>query len=204
VTKEAGIWLCQDPKTGSILPYDPNSTNCDWTVTERIFSARDKPEQAFLWWIESRRTTRLPDRTAIGSILAEIFSKAWPERIQRLTVLPTYRTEQRADGAWIVVPPGQGGVVFFGPYMPLRTGHHRIEFELLPDPGTTGAFARCDIAVGANATILQQRDVRAGTRQVTFEVDISELTFGCQFRCISLGRSGFSVRRHITLTETLA
>jgi SAM-dependent methyltransferase len=204
VTKEAGIWLCQDPKTHRMLPYDPNSPDSNWTVSERIFSARDKPEQSLLWWLESRRTARAPDRKLIGDMLAEIFSKAWPERCQRYIVLPEYRTETRADGEWVVVPPGRGGMVMFGPYVPLRAGRHKITFDLVSDAGTTDAFARCDVAIGPNATIVQQRDVLPGSGPVTFDVEVSELTFGGQFRCISLGRSGFSVRRFVALEETLA
>jgi SAM-dependent methyltransferase len=204
VTKEAGIWLCQDPKTRRMLPLDPNSPDSDWTVSERIFSARDKPEESLLWWVESRRTNRAPDRPAIGAMLAEIFSTAWPERCQRFIVVPGYRTETRADGEWVVVPPGQGGMVLFGPYVPLRAGRHKITFELVADAGTSDAFARCDIAFGPSGTVLQQRDVLPGSSQVTFDVEVSELTFGGQFRCLSLGRSGFAVKRHVTLTETLA
>jgi SAM-dependent methyltransferase len=203
VTKEAGIWLCQDPKTGHLFPNDPNSTTCDWTVTERLFSARDKPEQSLLWWFEARRSLRGPDRKAVGAVLDDIFSKAWPERIQRLIVAPGHAVDQRADGEWIVVPSGQGGVVFFGPYMPLRAGRHRVTFDLIPDQGTSGAYARCDVTAGPMATVLQECEIRTGSQQATLEIDLSTLTFGAQFRCVSLGRGGFAVRRHVTLIETL-
>jgi SAM-dependent methyltransferase len=203
VTKEAGIWLCRDPKTGRVLPIDPNTPEADWSVTERIFSAADKPEHSFIWWMESRRTERKPDREDLRKLLASIFAVAWPERIQRLVVLPGFETQQKADGEWIVVPRAHDGLVFYGPYMPLRAGCHRITFEFEPDPTATATFARCDVAVGPEARILEQREVLPNETHVTFEVEVSELTFGAQFRCISIGRSGFSVRRHVTLVETL-
>lgn len=203
VTKEAGIWLCQDPKTGRILPIDPNTPESEWSVTERIFSAADKPEHSFIWWMESRRTGRKPDREALRELLSNIYAIAWPERIQRLVVLPGFKTEQRADGEWIVVPSTHDGLVFYGPSMPLRAGRHRITFEFEPDPAATAAFARCDVVVGPEARVLDQSEVLPNQTHITFDVEISELTFGAQFRCISIGRSGFAVRRHVTLVETL-
>lgn len=39
-----GIWLCRDPKTGSILPYDkPDALG--WTKAKRALQCRDKPKQ---------------------------------------------------------------------------------------------------------------------------------------------------------------
>jgi hypothetical protein len=203
VTKEAGLWLCQDPKNGRFLPFVPNDEETGWTIPERLISARDKPEQSFLWWLEGRRSDHPPDRPAIDAYLAEIFSKAWPERTRRTIVVPGRATEQRADGAWIRVPPGDLGVVFYGPYMPLRAGKYRVTFDLLPDPGADAAYARCDVTIGDDATVLQQCDIEPDTAQVTFEFELPEQKFGGQFRCISLGRAGFSVRKSVTLTETL-
>lgn len=203
VTKEAGLWLCQDPRTGRVLPFDPNAHDPDWTVPERLVSARDKPERSMLWWLEGRRSERAPDHVAVGGVLADIFSRAWPERIQRLLVNPGRKTEQREDGAWVLARTGEGGMVFYGPYMPLRAGHYRVTFDVVPDPGTKSAYARCEVTHGTECLVLQECAATPGSNQVTLEIELSELTFGCQFRCISLGRSGFAVRRHVTLVETL-
>ncbi|MGV7240794.1 class I SAM-dependent methyltransferase [Caballeronia sp. M23-90] len=204
ITKEAGIWLCQDPKTCRVMSIDPNAGDPEWSVTERIFSAADKPEHSFIWWMESRRTEREPDREGLRKLLASIFTVAWPERIQRLVVLPVFNTEHRSDGEWIVVPPMHDGLVFYGPYMPLRAGRHLVTFEFESDPTATATFARCDIMVGGKEPrIIDQREVLPNETNVTFEVKVSELTFGAQFRCISIGRSGFKVRRYIKLVEEL-
>ncbi|OLL30302.1 hypothetical protein BTH42_17690 [Burkholderia sp. SRS-W-2-2016] len=202
ITKQAGIWLCQDPKTARTLPLDPNTHDPEWSVAERIFSAADKPDHSFIWWIESRCTAREPDREAIRAYLSTIYAVAWPERIQRLIVV-SGAAEHRADGEWLIVPPAHEGLVFYGPYMPLRAGSYRITFEFNPDPSADTAFARCDVIVGHEARVLDQCEVLPGQTHVTFEVQIQKLEFGAQFRCISLGRSGFAVRRHITLVETV-
>jgi hypothetical protein len=201
VTKAAGIWLCQDPKTGRFLRFDPNIPDPAWSIPERLISARDKPEQSFLWWLEGRRSNRTPDRQAIGVLLARIFDEAWPERTQRLLVGEGRTIEQRTDGYWVVARPGQGGMVFFGPYMPLRAGRYKITFYLLPDAGTSGAYARCDVTRGMEGEVLRESMATPEARQITLEIELPELTFGCQFRCISLGNAGFAARRHIGLTK---
>ena len=201
VIKEAGIWLCEDPRTGRLLSFDPNVSDDDWSVAERLISGRDKPEHSFIWWLEGRRLQREPDRVAVTKLLKNIFDQAWPERTQRLQVPRGYRSERREDGEWIRVEPGMSGVVFFGPYMPLRAGRYRIEFDLVPDSDAQAACARCEMTTGSEAEVVQFREAQPDARRVTLDVTLAELAFGCQFRCISLGRAGFTVRRHVDVQE---
>jgi SAM-dependent methyltransferase len=203
VTKRAGIWLCRDPKSGRMLPHDPNVVDPEWSITERMVSAADKPEHSFIWWIESRRTEREPDRHALRHYLYDIYAKAWPERTQRLLVWPGLSVQRREAGEWISVPAGYDDVVFYGPYMPLRAGRHRVTFEFDGVRGEAGIFARCDVVVGPDATVIAQREARVGETHVTIELDIQKLEFGAQFRCFGVGGAAFSVRRHIVLVEEL-
>ena len=100
VTKQVGIWLCRDPKTGRILNFNPNDTDAEWSMVERLVTAREEPTHAFLWWLEASRSSRPADREAIDALLAEAYRHAWPERIRR-TVVPAGRlVETRADGEW--------------------------------------------------------------------------------------------------------
>lgn len=201
VTRQAGLYLCRDPRTGRMLPFDPNVADPDWSLTERLLAARDAPEHSLLWWLEGVRAARPPDRPAIEALLAEAYRAAWPERIQRLVVPAGRRIETRDGADWIVMAPGETGVAFFGPYMPLRAGRHRIAFDIAADPATRGAFAVCDVCAGADATVLQSREVTPGMREAVLEIELDALAFGGQFRCIST-RGGFAVRRRIRLQET--
>jgi SAM-dependent methyltransferase len=201
ITKEAGIWLCQDPRTGRILPIDPNTPDPEWSVTERTFSAADKPERSFIWWIESRRTGREPDREGLVRALNEIYAIAWPERTQRLITGPGLVTEHRADGKWIMVPQGYDGVVFYGPYMPLRPGRYRVTFEFDESSAATSSFARCDIVVEPGAKVISEGKILPGQTRLSFEIGIRNLAFGAQFRCYATGGSAFAVRRYIDLVE---
>jgi len=203
VTKEVGLWLCRDPKSGRLLPFDPNVPDPDWSTVERLIEARHHPEHAFVWWLEGQRTTRAPDRAAIDALLAEAYSHAWPERIRRSMVPAGHKVETRADGEWIVMAPGQTGVALYGPYMPLRAGRHTITFHIDPPKAADGVFAVCDICLGPEATVMQRQEVSSATRQVSFEIELAALEFGAQFRCFST-TGGFAVKRHVTLVEELA
>lgn len=222
VTKRAGLYLCRDPRTGRMLPFDPNVADPDWSLTERLLAARDAPEQSLLWWLEGVRTARPPDRPAIEALLAEAWRTAWPERIQRLVVPAGRRIETRpasdgtasdgtasdgsdADGLaedWIVMAPGETGMAFFGPYMPLRAGRHRVAFDIVPDPATRGVFAVCDVCAGPEATVLQACEVTPDMREAVLGIELDALVFGGQFRCRST-QGGFAVRRRVRLQETL-
>jgi len=202
VSKQMGVWLCRDPKTGRILPFDPNITDPDWSVTERLIAASEHPDDAFLWWLEGRRNQAEPDRAAIDVLMDETFRNVWPERTQRLVVPPDRQIEARADGEWVRIPPGETGMAFYGPYMPLRAGRLRVTFDIISDPGRDGVIAVCDLCVGTEGQVLQRREVSAGMRQVTLEIQLASQAFGAQFRCFST-TGGFRVRRNVQLEELI-
>jgi SAM-dependent methyltransferase len=203
VTKSGGIWLNRDPRTGRLLPHDPNVSDTEWSAIERLIAARIHPEHSFIWWLEGRRSSRTPDSVAIDALLTRIYEVAWPERTRRLKLAPGLAVEPRPDGDWVVVPPGHAGIVFYGPYMPLRKGRHQATFEVQPDTNTSGTFAICDVAAGAEGRILTSREVSSGMRSITLNITAPELIFGGQFRCVSTGRGGFAVRRQVSLVESL-
>jgi hypothetical protein len=197
VTKQAGLWLCQDPRTGRMLPYDPNEPDAEWSVTERLLVAQAHPQQSFLWWLEGRRTNAAPDRPGIQALLAAAYAEAWPERLRRLRVIPGFAVQQRAGKEWVVVPAGATGVVFYGPYAPMRAGQYRIGFTIEPDTAATGVLAVCDICLAGE--VLERQDVGPQTRSVVFQLTLDALRFGAEFRCISVA-GGFSVLREVEVT----
>ncbi len=202
VTSAQGIWLCRDPRSGALLPFDPNQSAAGWSVTERLLAAREHPENSFIWWIEAVRGDREPDRYGVHAHMERVFRKHWPERVQRL-IVPTGRTLQASpQGEWVVVQPGEGGVVMFGPYMPLRAGHYRVSWQVQADERSGATVATCDVVKGAGAELLGRCDVGAGEQSVSIEFALTEMTFGLQFRCISLGTAGFRVLRAIELDES--
>jgi SAM-dependent methyltransferase len=203
VTKRVGLWLCRDPKSGRVLSFDPNVADPDWSVAERLIVASQHPEDAFIWWLEGRRNGAAADRAGIDSLLGDVFREAWTERTTRLVVPPGRQIETRPDGEWVRMAPGETGVAFYGPYMPLRAGRHRVVFDIMPDAGREGVCAVCELCIGPDGTVLRRGDVTADMRQVVLETELAAQEFGGQFRCVSI-TGGFSVRRYVRLEEMLA
>ena len=200
VTARRGIWLCRDPRSGRMLPFDPNVADADWSVTERLLAAHDNLADAFIWWVEAVRTDRVPDAAAVHARMAALFAEHWPERVQRLLVPAGRALEGRADGEWVVMAAGEGGPAFFGPYMPLKAGRYACTWEM--EGGTGGGpVARFDIQARDHDEPLAQHDATGGEREVRLEITLTDTTFGLQFRALSLGRAGFAVRRRIRLEQ---
>ena len=198
ITKEAGIWLCQDPRTGRLLPFDPNVPDAEWSMIERLLLARDNPEHAFIWWLEARRTDATPDRAGIEATLAAIYSQAWPERLRRTIVPAGLDTTTRADGVWITATPG-AGVVLFGPYTPLRAGTYVATFHIEAPPGTA-VLGRCEVCAGPEAAVLGQADI-VGAGPVSIAFTLPALRFGLQFRVIS-DAGGFEARSDVGIVPS--
>ena len=195
-----GIWLCRDPRSGEVLPFDPNREAPHWSVTERLLVARDRPDDSFIWWIEATRSARAPDAGAVHALMARLFRDHWPERVQRLLVPAGHALRSSEEGVWVEMAAGQGGIAMFGPYMPLRAGHHRVTWRLqTPDPAA-GALAVCDVMARGDVT-LARHEVLPGESGVSLDFTLEETTFGLQFRCASTGADRFSVLRAIELDE---
>jgi hypothetical protein len=204
VTKTAGIWLCRDPKTARILPFDPNEPDPQWSVTERLIGAYASPRESFIWWIEGRRTNIAPQRQAVEKMLQDLYRTHWPKRIQRLVASPNRQLEHRDGGHWVIAQAGEAGLVFNGPAVPLRAGRYRCTFKLKADSKADESYAVCEIVAGIEELeTLARCEVAADQTAATLDFTLDKLRFGIQFRCSSLGRTGFSVCRRIALQEEL-
>jgi SAM-dependent methyltransferase len=204
VTASYGIWLCRDARTGTVLPFDPNQPTPRWSITERLILARDRPDDSFIWWVEGVRSDRLADAAATHAMMADLFRKHWPERIQRLVVPAGHGSRQSAEGEWIESAAGQGGVAIYGPYMPLRAGRHRVTWQVQPAAGAQSPVAVCEVVAGSGSQVLSRHEVRSGELRVSLEFELTETTFGVQFRCVSTGGAGFLALRKVELEEHLA
>jgi len=202
VTKCAGIWLCRDPRSHRMLPLDPNCLDSEWTLIERVLAARDNPQDSFLWWIEGKRNSKAPDVLGLHNQMQQIFAEAWPERTQRsLVARGTSITRDCED--WITVAEDDSGAITYGPFMPLKAGRHRITFMVDIPAGNVSPVGTVE-AVNGVMDQVATAEIAAGLSgqgktSVTIEFYLRELEFGMQFRCLSYGKSTFSVRRHVDI-----
>jgi SAM-dependent methyltransferase len=191
VTTMKGIYLCRDPRSGRVLPFDPNRPDPDFSLTERLVGAVAHPEHSLIWWAEARRGEAPPDADGVRALASALFRDHWPERIQRLIVPPPLH----AENGWVAVPAAHDGVVFFGPYMPLPEGAYRCSWALRD--GEEDGFASCDVMAGDR--VLATVRAAPGATRLAIEFTLPELTWGLQFRCIAHGRGRFAARRAVTV-----
>lgn len=201
VTVTRGIWLCYDPRSGEVLPFDPNVPHPDWSVTERLIAAHDRPGDAFIWWVEAVRSERAPDAAAVHDLMSRLFRQHWPERVQRLLAAPGRDTTVDSEGEWVIAAPESQGAVLYGPYMPLRAGRYRVSWRLRLPERADGVIAVCEVVAREAAGPLARREIRFGDENPSLDFVLGEMTFGLEFRCLAVGAAGFSVLRGVELRE---
>lgn len=194
VTSMKGIWICRDPDTGKILPLDPNATVVNWPAIERCTAATTNPDDSLIWWMEAKKSAK-PKPAELKLEVDRIFATAWPERSTRFINVVGSRSD---DGKSVVANKGTAGVLIYGPYMPLKAGKHSATFVLRAtghgDPDEV--VARCDILGNKGQELaardITARDLAAARGIVRLEIDLPELEFGIQGRCISTGAANLS------------
>lgn len=187
VTRCAGLWLCEDLQTGSLLRFDAMDRFGRNSLSRRSRKAERHPEKSFIWWIEARKTARKPQVELVREEMARIFAEAWPERCRRVQSLVG-----RREGDWIAAD-GRGGMLMYGPYMAIRGGRYRATFDLACDPASpasAGHVASCDILSGASDTPLAAAEIvgpshdGSGRFRVRLPFTVEGTTFGIQFRVV--------------------
>jgi SAM-dependent methyltransferase len=190
VEERQGLWLCEEPATGQLLPFADFEPRGPWPLLRRVRDAASAPESAFIWWVQARRSSRAPDAAGLRKRIAEICAVAWPERLNRLQTV----VGQPAAGApagWLS-SGGRGGALLFGPYTAMPAGRHEVAFELAceqkPAAGTVVAVVQVTTANGA--TVLARSEVTstpaAGqTFTVRLPFALEDTTFGVEFVVIA-------------------
>lgn len=196
-----GVWLCSDPDDGHLLGFAEMTDTGEWTVKSRMEMAVSNVEHSFIWWAEARRSDRVPDEKALRDRVSEIFAEAWPERVRRVKTDVGRVTEQNEIDSL-----GNQGAVMYGPYMPLPAGRYVVSFDATvqgADDKSTAQVVRCDVVDGKD-TVLVERMVRLqefadGPMNVELDFELSEMTFGLQFRLISMMTQSIQVDTNIRL-----
>lgn len=185
-----GLWTCRDPSTKHVLPFLPDENDQRWSLAERVAAAHEDPENSFIWWMVARKTGAAKI-AEVENGTGAVFVNAWPERKTRF-VYPYGKTSVGGKDV-AIARKGQSGPLVYGPYMPLKAGHHRAEFVLTAsDAGEPGAIvATCDV-VGRQGQTLAERslssaDLAKSGGRMRLDFDLKTLEFGIQARCISWG-----------------
>lgn len=183
VDRVEGLWLCEDPETKTILPFDKMLRFSKWSMKNRMHQALNDPDASFIWWVVATKS-RLPDVARLERRMAEIFSSAWPERCQRFLSI----IGRKQDDGYLA-SDGRGGVLLYGPYLPVRKGDYTATFKLrLPQNSTTSGRVSCAVMAGTECDVLGKHVIdlsegnHEGEQELVIPFSVNDTTFGIQFR----------------------
>ncbi len=201
-----GLWLCEAPGSGKLLPFAAFEAGGDWPLLRRVREAAGAPGSAFIWWVQARRSARAPDVARLRQRIADICAVAWPERLNRLQTL----VGQPAAGAapdWLS-SGGRGGALLFGPYTAMPPGRHEVGFELACEQAQpAGAVAAVVQVTTANgATVLARSEVTGAAAtgepfSVRLPFALDDTTFGVEFVVIAPQGVHLRARKRVNVTS---
>jgi hypothetical protein len=205
-----GLWLCYDRDGHRLLPLMPPADEKEWTFARRIAAAAQRPEDSFIWWMEARRASWPPNRDYLRRRAGAIFEYVRPITLARFANSAGL-VEGSGRGRVVHTAQGEGGILTFGPFVPLAPGRYKATFhvaageaatrEKLANPDPVGELQLCGldgktVHVRQPLTLFQLTDeLRAFP--VTFE--LSDTLFGAQLRVVSTGRVALKARLHVDL-----
>lgn len=206
--KLKGIWLCEDPRTGSLLPLDKFESN---DLLWRVLAATDDPDRSFIWWAESERLDLAPDRDRLDALIRRIVEEAWPDRLSRLQTLVGNRLDDES-GRWFVAEAGVAGPLVFGPYVPLEQGSYSITFELRVTEidRSRQDIASVDVMAASGGKTLALKNITMSdigsdsTVRSTLHFVLTETTFAVEFRVLTTGAAKVFARRDVLLTRQVS
>jgi hypothetical protein len=183
VTEVNGIWNCAE---GVRRYEEANSLTGD--IELRCQSAEDDPVSSFIWWIVGEKTG--PAREDLEALVEKVVARSFKpfaaarfrNRLGRIHSI---------EGTELIleVTSAERGVVFYGPWVPLRGGRYRAEFDLKFLDGA----GPIELDVVANSGKRQLAKVRVEAsadgewRKHSLEFDLDDYTEGVETRAISHG-----------------
>ncbi len=121
VISTAGIWSCRID--GQILQLEEQLQDPS-TLTRRISTGRENPDDCFIWWINARRSTRPVETEKLRAAVAALFGKHWDRRVSR-GLFPN------SQSSGLTIEPGISGIVAESLPFPLHKGTWEISAVLV-------------------------------------------------------------------------
>lgn len=120
VLDTTGIWSCV--VDGQILQLEDRIDD-PAVLVNRIANGRERPDDCFVWWINSRRSPRPPDVAALTVRVDRLFVAHWDTRVSR-GLFPA------AGATALPIPVGATGSIGRNLPFPLRAGPVEITVTL--------------------------------------------------------------------------
>jgi SAM-dependent methyltransferase len=200
-----GLWQCYDRQRHRVLPLDPGADDAE--NARRVAAATNDPEDAFVWWLTARRSSRPADAGALAARTERVAAAAFP-RLSGRFFSQVGRVAQRALMGEACSDEGVEGFVLYGPYIPLFAGRYHAVFRVRATAPQTGwrltagpTLGRVDIGAFAQGREVAGRDLSAadlakpgpdGYCAVPLSFEVTDALFGTEFRVFSTGRAGLA------------
>lgn len=203
-----GVFTCRDKRSGALLSIEQLSETAPNSIIQRCVEATEEPENAYIWWIQARKSRRPFDEAAVKKTIAQYWSVGWPERLNRLVSNIGVKRTAEDGTVWWESKAGEGGALVYGPYSPLKAGKYRVTLHVrkLGDAAAQSDLGWMDVAFNHAGDVMARVDIKeedlssTETQALSLEFAIPEMTFGFQVRVFSSGAVGLSVEKRVELT----
>ncbi len=205
IQRREGMWLCEDPATGQVLPFAELTSSGAWPLRRRVEHAASDPDHAFCWWMEARKSNRIPNADRLRERVTQIYAIAWPERLNRLQTV--IGRERIRNGERWLDSEGRAGALVYGPYAPLLAGQFRLAmalvFEQRPREGSAPTVVQ--VSAGNEARVLARHEIAASSVipgepvAVSLDFEVTETTFGVQFVVVGVEGVPVLAKRSVSL-----
>jgi SAM-dependent methyltransferase len=201
-----GLWLCRDSENGRVLPLEAIEDGGPWPWRRRRDVGEERPDDAFVWWVEAKRAEMQPDREALTARVDAIYADYRRHRLSRFQH-EVGNVHEEAGRRVVRAPKRAKGHVLFGPFVPMPPGRWEARFRLaatarwIDRVSSEEAVASVDvtrvidITSGLDSEIIAQRDLTVldlppdgSWVDISLPFDLDATAFGVQFRARTLGR----------------
>ena len=183
ITSTSGIWSGR--VNGRVIS---DITALSGDIEERVNSAADAPDDAFIWWVVAER---LPNAAcAVEAVLDTIATSQFPSFV-RHRFRKALGTIEEIEGteAIIRVERHHNGYVFYGPYVPLREGRYTVSFmvKFLGMGGTFTADVVSSFGAAVHGTVEFTSEQVDKWIEKRINIDLGSYTEGVETRLITTG-----------------
>jgi SAM-dependent methyltransferase len=174
ITELRGIWAVHDRK-GKLQPLIPVDSDLN-AIADRVALGAYRPADAFLWWIEARRTKSLNEKS-LRKVVWTAFHDNWQERISR--GMPGAKGWSGFNWS---VDDHRGGEAFFGGTHPLPPGRYLFEARIIDEKGKLVTDAKLVYYHPKND--IEVRKLRSGDGFLRWAIRVPDVRFGMRWRVI--------------------
>jgi SAM-dependent methyltransferase len=199
-----GVWLCFDRGRRRFLSLEGGPRERAWPAERRAAEAEDRPEDAFVWWVEAVRRDRQPDEDRLARRVDEIYADDRGFRLGRFDHTVGWESGVGRDRV-VEAGVGEAGHLVFGPYVPMKAGPGVARFRAAArEAGAPGDVLAVADVVTAPDAVVARRELTAtdlpgdgAFHELPLPFELERMELGVQFRLETTGRAPLAAFCHV-------